>query len=70
MDIERPARKVIRLLGVKNVAHACDLTTDAVYKWANRGAGLVPAEHQAGVMALARQMGVPLLADDLIGASS
>lgn len=67
MDDEAPARKAIRLLGVKSIAHACDLTTDAVHKWANRGGGLIPAEHQATVLDLARRQGAPLGASDLIG---
>ena len=67
MDGEAPARKAIRLLGVKNIAYACDLTTDAVHKWANRGGGLIPAEHQAAVLDLAQREGVKLQAADLIG---
>lgn len=67
MDGEAPARKAIRLLGVKNIAHACDLTTDAVHKWANRGGGLIPAEHQATVLDLAQSKGAPLGPSDLIG---
>ena len=67
MDGETPARKVIRHLGVKKIAHACDLTTDAVHKWANRNGGLIPSEHQGAVLALAQREGVPIGAGDLIG---
>lgn len=69
MDGEAPAHKAIRHLGVKKIAHACDLTTDAVHKWANRGGGLIPAEHQGAVLALAERERAPLTAEDMIGAA-
>lgn len=67
MDNEGPARKAIRLLGVKAIAQECDLTTDAVAKWANRGGGLIPARHQHAVLELAGRAGGGLSADDMIG---
>ncbi|HUO22183.1 MAG TPA: hypothetical protein VMU59_06675, partial [Caulobacteraceae bacterium] len=42
MSDETPAAKVIRLLGVKRLAWACDLTTSAVQKW-SAGPGRIPA---------------------------
>lgn len=68
--VETPAAKAVRLLGAKRIAPACDLTTNAVYKWANFGDGRIPAKHQGQVLALARQMGVSLTAEDLIGAAA
>ena len=66
---ETPAAKAVRLLGAKRIAARCDLTTDAVWKWAKRQAGLIPAEHQAPVLALAAEMGIALSAADIIGIS-
>ncbi|ODT88130.1 hypothetical protein [Phenylobacterium sp. SCN 70-31] len=67
MPQETPAAKAIRLLGAKRIAATCDLTTDAVWKWANQGAGRVPSKHQPAVLRLAQDKGVPLSAADLIG---
>lgn len=67
MDVESPAAKAIRLLGAKSIAHACDLTTDAVWKWPKMGTGLVPSKHQSSVLELARKKEVALDAADLIG---
>lgn len=74
MDIETPARKAIRLLGVKRIAAACKsdshpdgLTTDAVHKWAQRRGGLIPAEHQGSILDLARVLGQAMTAEDVIG---
>jgi hypothetical protein len=66
MTIESPAAKAIRLLGVKRIAGACDLTTDAVRKWAING-GRIPASRQLAVLSLARERGVDLSAEDILG---
>ncbi len=66
MSDESPAAKAIRLLGAKRIAAACDLTTDAVWKWPKKG-GHIPARHQPTVLALALEKGVALGAADLIG---
>lgn len=63
---ETPAAKVIRLLGAKRIAAACDLTTDAVWKWPKIGGGRIPARHQGTVLQLADNMGVPMTARDVI----
>lgn len=64
---ETPAEKVTRLLTAKRIAHACDLTTNAVWKWKSQGGGMIPAQHQAAVLALAAELGVPLAAEEVIG---
>lgn len=69
MSDETPAAKVIRLLGAKRLAYACDLTTSAVQKW-NAGAGHIPAQHQGAVFRLAKVMGVELSAADIIGVAA
>lgn len=69
MEIEKPAGKAIRLLGVKRIAFACDVTTDAVHKWGARN-GLIPAPYQAAVFRLAKQQGVDLSAEDIIGCAA
>lgn len=66
---ETPAAKVIRLLGAKRIAAACDLTTDAVWKWPKIGGGRIPARHQNTVLKLAVTQGVPLSASDVIAAA-
>ena len=65
--IETPAAKAIRLLKAKRIAERCDLCTDAVWKWPKRAGGLIPSVHQAAVLQLARDRGVDLTADDIIG---
>ena len=65
-DEETPAERAVRLLGLIDIAHACRLTTDAVRKWPKSKGGLIPAQHQAGVLRLARAKGVELTAADLI----
>lgn len=67
-DVETPADKAVRLLGLIDLAHACRLTTDAIHKWKRREGGLIPAQHQPAVLRLAREKNVDLTADDLIGA--
>jgi N-formylglutamate amidohydrolase len=62
-----PAAKAIKLLQAKRIAAKCDLTTDAVYKWAKAGAGLIPARYQRQVLELAVEQGVELTAQDVIG---
>lgn len=65
-----PAAKAISLLGVKRIAHACDLTTDAVYKWPRLKGGHIPSRHQSAVLALAQERGVALSASDIIGVAA
>lgn len=67
MEVESPAAKAIRLLGAKRIAAACDLTTDAVWKWPKLGGGRIPARHQHTVMALAARRGVQFTAADVVG---
>ena len=67
VNIETPAGRAMRLLGAKRIAHACDLTTNAVWKWDKTGGGRVPSRHQPAVLGLARELGVQLSAEDLIG---
>lgn len=63
MQGETPVSLVIRLLGIKRLAVACDLTTSAIDKWGD----LVPAKHQASVLNLAAERDVPLTAGQLMG---
>lgn len=65
---ETPADKAVRLLGVKRIAYACNLTTNAVWKWQTVGRGRIPSRHQPAVLQLARDLGAPFTADDVIGA--
>jgi hypothetical protein len=69
LEPETPAARAVKLLGAKAIAGACDLTTNAVWKWSTMGQGLIPSRHQAAVLALARRKGVALTADDIIGVS-
>lgn len=69
MSHESPAAKVVRLLGVKEIAFACDLTTDAVRKWPTNG-GHIPAQHQGRVLDLAIRRGVSLTAAEIIGVAA
>lgn len=69
-ESETPAAKAERLLGAKRIAAACDLTTNAVWKWRTVGEGRIPSRHVAKVLELARAQNVPLSAEDLIGAVS
>lgn len=69
-DALSPAAKAISLLGVKRIAHACDLTTDAVYKWPRLKGGHIPSRHQPAVLALAQDRGVELSASDIIGVAA
>jgi hypothetical protein len=64
---ETPAHRAIRLLGAKRIAGACDLTTNAVWKWETTGRGLIPARHQATVLDLAGRLGAPFTASEIIG---
>ncbi|GAW42444.1 hypothetical protein SH203_02860 [Brevundimonas sp. SH203] len=68
LKIETPAGRAMRLLSAKRIAYACDLTTNAVWKWETSGGGRIPSRHLATVLDLARQMGVDLPATDLIEA--
>ena len=65
---ETPAEKVVRLLGVKRIAAACDLTANAVWKWKNAKGGTIPSKHQPAILRLAKERGVELTAEDVIGA--
>lgn len=65
-----PAARAIGLLGAKRIAHACDLTTDAVYKWPKLRGGHIPSKHQGAVLELARDKGVEFTASDIIGVVS
>lgn len=67
LDGETPAELATRLLGAKAIAHACDLTTNAVWKWASSGGGRIPSRHLPTVLALAAEKGVSLTANQLIG---
>lgn len=67
MPQETPAAKVVRVLGAKQIAAKCDLTTDAVWKWATQGEGRIPSKHQPAILELARERSVDLTAADLIG---
>lgn len=69
MSQERPAAKAVRLLGVKEIAFACGLTTDAVRKWVANG-GFIPAVHQPTVLHLASRKGVSLTAEDVVGVAA
>lgn len=69
MTQESPAAKAIRLLGAKRIAAACDLSTDAVWKWPKNG-GLIPSQHQLTVLNLAVQMGQALTAAEIIGVAA
>jgi hypothetical protein len=65
---ERPAAKVIRLFGVESIAEACGLSPWAVYAWQSRKRpGHIPAAYQATIYDMARQRGVPLSAEQIIG---
>lgn len=63
---DSPAGRVIRLLGLIDVAYECGLTTDAVRKWASRKTGYIPAQYQAPVLRLARRKDVELRPEDVI----
>ena len=64
---ETPAALAMRLLTAKQIAYACNLTTNAVWKWDTSGGGRIPSRHLATVLDLAKRLGVELTADDLIG---
>jgi len=70
MEPEAPAEKAIRLLGAKAIGTRCNLCTDAVWKWVTRGNGLIPARYQQRVHALARERGIDLSAEDIIGVAA
>ncbi len=67
---ESPAAKAIRLLGAKRIAAACDLTTDAVWKWPKTGGGYIPARYQLTVLDLARVRDVAFSAEDIVGVAA
>lgn len=67
VTVETPAAKAMRLLSAKRIAHACDLTTNAVWKWESVGGGRIPSRHMPAVLGLARELDVELTADELIG---
>lgn len=64
---ETPAALAMRLLSAKRIAHACNLTTNAVWKWESVGGGSIPTRHLAPILRLAEEMEVDLSADQLIG---
>jgi hypothetical protein len=64
---ETPAALAVRSLGLIDLAHSCGLTTDAVRKWLKSKGGLIPAQHQASVLRLARDKGVSLTPADVVG---
>jgi hypothetical protein len=66
-EIESPADKATRLLGVKAIAKACGLTAWAVYRWRYTLRGHIPAGYQPTVYYLARRVGAPISAEDIIG---
>jgi hypothetical protein len=65
---ETPAARAMRLLTAKRIAYACDLTTNAVWKWETSGGGRIPSRHLPTVLGLAEEMGIELPAEALIGA--
>lgn len=65
-----PLERVVALFGRKRAAQIVDLTPDALDKWKYRNAGRVPADYQAQFLAAARAEGLPLTAEDLIGAAA
>lgn len=67
---ETPAARAIRLIGAKRIAAACDLTTNAVWKWETNGGGLIPGRHQPTVWELARGLEVDLSAEQIIGVAA
>ncbi len=67
MEAETPAAAAIRLLGAKAIAARCDLTTDAVWKWPKRDGGTVPARYQPTILSLARDRGIRLTPEQIIG---
>lgn len=67
LKIETPAGRAMRLLSAKRIAYACDLTTNAVWKWETSGGGRIPSRHLPTVLSLASEMKVELSASDLIG---
>lgn len=67
---ETPAERAERLLGAKRIAAACNLTTNAIWKWRTVGDGLIPAKHQATVLRLARELGIELTAEQVIGGAA
>lgn len=64
---EKPALRATRLLGAKSIAHVCNLTTNAVWKWATNDEGLIPARYQRRILNLAGERGLTLTAEDVIG---
>lgn len=68
--VASPAARAISLLGAKRIAHACDLTTDAVYKWPKLRDGHIPARHQSAVLELAKRHDVTFTAEDVIGVAA
>lgn len=64
--VDTPAARAVGLLGLTDIAHACRLTTDAVRKWLKSKGGLIPAQHQAAVLALAQAKGKELAPSDVI----
>jgi hypothetical protein len=67
MQNETPAGRAMRLLSAKRIAYACDLTTNAVWKWETSGGGRIPSRHLMTVLKLAAEMNVTLTADELLG---
>lgn len=66
-----PSRYVRKVLGARRLAEICERTTDAVRKWDRRRSkggtgGLVPAEFQHRILAVATAEGLPIVASDLI----
>lgn len=67
----RPSRYVREVLGSIRLAEVCGRTTEAIRKWDRRRSkggtgGLIPAEFQARILALATSEGLPIKAEDLI----
>lgn len=69
-SMETPAALAIRLIGAKRISARCDLTTNAVWKWETAGAGFIPARHQRTIFFLARELGLEISAEQLIGAAA
>lgn len=62
---ETPAARAVRVLGAKKIAAACDLTTNAVWKWER----FIPSCHMPAIWRLAKAEGKAdqLTAEQMIG---
>jgi hypothetical protein len=64
----RPAELIIRKLGgVRTAARLLGKPPSTVQDW--KRSGLIPAKHQAAVLQCAREAGLEVTAEDLIGSA-